>query len=540
MVALVLSLGVTSAFADTYSITIDNAVVGETYTVYKIFDVTYGGTAQNVGELPDAPAADNRSGHTAYTYTIDSTTSEWWSVIVGDDATADSDGVYTANGLVFTPTLPAGTYVVTEGTGFNAATFAALLNTNKTGKTPAATPVEAEAEEITINVNTAGAGYYFVDTSLGSLCSLDTTEPSATIREKNSKTTTDKTVKEDSTGEYGDKNDADVGDTVEFKTTVVIRAHQSNVILHDIMQTDKLAFNSNSVTVSSNVPEGKATILTGANIPDTNEYKDENGTKDTFAVKFDNAWTEGLSSDVTVTVTYTAVITKDAIVGLQENRGCDQGNDNRTSVTYGDSQRTSWDWTRTYTWELDVFKYTGDITNPTKLAGAEFEFARVTVVPGEGGNPDTESLETLSFVLTSAGDGTNPAVYKYGIDGTKTTKLVTPASGKIQIIGLDADTYKLTETKAPNGFNALMAPIDVVINSNTDGDPAPAEGALPQVATVSITQDGDATEQINVLNQSGSQLPSTGGIGTTIFYAVGGILVLAAIVLLITKKRMSD
>jgi hypothetical protein len=197
LVALVLSLGVANAFAENdYSITIDNAVKDETYTAYKIFDVTYSGDAGDVGNPPAAPAADNRSLHTAYTYTI-TNGSKWWNVIVGSAEADATTGVYTANGLTFTPTAPTGTYIVGATTTFDAAVFAVLLNNNKTGKDIAGTE-KATGASVTINVDPDVPGYYFVDTSLGSLCSLDTTEPSAIIREKNTRTTTDKTVKEDS------------------------------------------------------------------------------------------------------------------------------------------------------------------------------------------------------------------------------------------------------------------------------------------------------------------------------------------------------
>ena len=162
VVAFAESDGPAAPAAQSYSITIDNAVNGETYTAYKIFDVTYSGTNADPGTLPAAPNADPRHLSENYSYTI-TNSSEWWNVIVGS-ATADASGVYTANGLTFTPTSPTGTYIVEEATGFDAAALAALLNQNTTGKTAAASQT-ASGTTVTLDVTTAGAGYYFVDTS---------------------------------------------------------------------------------------------------------------------------------------------------------------------------------------------------------------------------------------------------------------------------------------------------------------------------------------------------------------------------------------
>jgi LPXTG-motif cell wall-anchored protein len=89
----------------------------------------------------------------------------------------------------------------------------------------------------------------------------------------------------------------------------------------------------------------------------------------------------------------------------------------------------------------------------------------------------------------------------------------------------------LTETNVPTGFNPIAGPITVII----------AEGGSVTYQMTGATDPSTATNSvIQVVNNQGSVLPSTGGIGTTIFYAVGGVLVLAAIILLVTKKRMSE
>ena len=108
-------------------------------------------------------------------------------------------------------------------------------------------------------------------------------------------------------------------------------------------------------------------------------------------------------------------------------------------------------------------------------------------------------------------------------DDTNTvTEIETDATGKFTIKGLDSDIYYLTETAAPAGYNKLAGPITIVIGE--DGK---------------TSVDNTVVDEVKVLNQAGSELPETGGMGTTIFYVLGSILVLGAAVLLITKKRMN-
>ena len=101
----------------------------------------------------------------------------------------------------------------------------------------------------------------------------------------------------------------------------------------------------------------------------------------------------------------------------------------------------------------------------------------------------------------------------------------------------DATDYFLYETKAPEGYNKLDKPVKFNITAQYNEDGSMVEKGYP---TVSIDGNASNTLSTNVINNVGSTLPSTGGIGTTIFYVVGVILMLGAGVLLVTKKRMSS
>ena len=110
----------------------------------------------------------------------------------------------------------------------------------------------------------------------------------------------------------------------------------------------------------------------------------------------------------------------------------------------------------------------------------------------------------------------------------------TPAEGKFTVSGLDADTYYLKEIVAPAGYNLLANPIEVTISTTTAND-ALTSSVTYKVDNTSATANPD----VKVLNQTGALLPETGGMGTTVFYLVGSLLVLVAVVLLVTRKKMS-
>ena len=140
--------------------------------------------------------------------------------------------------------------------------------------------------------------------------------------------------------------------------------------------------------------------------------------------------------------------------------------------------------------------------------------------------------------------GTDNKVSGWTTQESSASTLTSDSSGQFSIIGLDAGTYYLEETAAPDGYNRLSAPVTIVITAeykDTDGD-----GVKDTIDTLSATADSEdlatsiseGTVSATVENKSGATLPGTGGIGTTLFYIIGSVMILAAAVLLITKRRM--
>lgn len=446
------------AAGETGTITINHAVKGQTYTSYRVFD------------LESYNAQTN-----AYAYKINR---DWKTF-------AETEG---AKAYI---SLDDQDYVtwVGKATDARAAEFARLaLAYAKENKIAAIDSKKADADTVTFTG--LALGYYLIDTTTGTLCALDTTNPKADVEEKNTEPSVDKEVKENSTNQFGKNNDADIGDTIEFQATITAGDGAENYVLHDKM-SEGLAFNEGSVKVTLNgttVAADKYTFV--ANPTDGC----------TFEVRFTKAFCESLNAGDKVVVTYSATLTEDAVVAGP--------NKNETHISYGEngdleSQPSE---TKTYTWKVDILKYTGEKKTP--LADAEFKLQRVS---------DKKWATVVNGKITGWVD-----------KETEATTLKSDANGVIKIEGLDSGAYLLHETKAPAGYNKLKDSVAFTIAADL------SVGS----STLTYTGKSDPISQIEVENHTGPELPSTGGIGTTIFYVVGGLLMLGAVVVLVTRKKV--
>lgn len=479
-----------AAATGTGSITIENAVTNQTYKIYRILNLEY--------------HADTK----AYRYTANGA---WEDFILRENNNFKLDKETGA--VTWINTNPENNGTAIQQIANSAGKYAEYTpnNVQEDGS--------AKANGITLTFSNLPLGWYLVvsdlvDLDKGALCSIGTTDPNAVIREKNSKPTIEKEVYEGDT--LGYSNDAGIGDTVKFQTRIhVTDGNPTNYVLHDTM-SNGLKFNEKSVTVLlMRDPKTGGSNYSGNLTPGT-DYELVTSTSDTctFEIKF----LKPLKPYDYIQVDYSATVTSDAVIGTT-------GNDNKAVLTYGNnSTTTESSTTKTYVWEMGVRKFAnlgGDDTNHA-LADAEFQLYK----------KDGDTQKYAKFVETST-----TSVYKltgWTNNATEAAKVKTPANGNITFEGLDAGTYYLEETKAPTGYNKLTAPITVVISSTL-----PPTGGT---ASYTVTADGATTTDytVRVENKAGTELPSTGGIGTTIFYVVGGGLMVAAIVLLVTKKRMEN
>ena len=452
-------------------ITIENVTAGQTYKIYRILELeSYNATAES--------------------YAYKAATTEWKSFIESGDIN-DHYVTTDANGYV------------TWKDGANVGDFAqkALAyahNTSNNISNNGSKPVEEGSSTVTFD--NLDLGYYLVESSVGALCGLTTTNNEVTIAEKNGVPSVEKKVQEDSTSAWGKNNTADIGQIVNFQTTITAQLGAQNYVLHDKMNAG-LTFGGN-VTVTKN-----GTIVDAANYTLKKSTDSPATITDdcTFEIAFAQAFCNTLKANDQIIVTYFATLDDNA-VPKQEYM-------NETWLKYGENSETTHDTTITKTFELPVFKYTTKDSKETALAGATFTLSK-----------NRDGSEPINLVKTSEKNAPEDIyrVAKTG-DTDTVTEVTTPDSGKFTIKGLDADTYYLTETKQPDGYNKLSAPIKVVIGEDR---------------TITVNDQTPSVNEVKVENKTGSILPSTGGSGTTLIYILGAILVLGSSVVLITKKRM--
>ena len=474
---MVFALATTAFAADTNgSITITNPVGGQTYNAYLMFELE---------------SYNTETG--AYSYKITEDWREFVTTGAGKDYfTVDSQDYVT---------LKTGVTVENDSVAAANIAKAAVAYAAAKNLTPAATlPKDGSYTATGLTL-----GYYVVDSSLGALCGLTTTKPSATINEKNEVPTIDKVVKEDDGGAWGDSNTAQIGDTVEFKTTIHAKKGAQNYKLHDQMEAGLTLNKDSKDSIVVKVGETQLTKDTDYTVAFDVACKDKNGADATcdFEITFSNDYLATITADTDIVVTYTAVLNGDAEIA-------DATNDNDTVLDYGDNSHTEWDKTTTKTFMFDIIKTDSSLK---VLNGAKFELY------------DAQT-EGTKIALVKESDG----VYRVATAAEKSAEGFTSAvieAGKATVKGLDANTYWLEETEAPAGYNKLAGRVEVKIeNSN-----------LTTTMTGDTWAEGNGGVQIT--NKTGTELPSTGGVGTTTFYVLGSVLVLAAVVLLVTKKRMS-
>lgn len=340
-------------------------------------------------------------------------------------------------------------------------------------------------------------GYYVVGSTVGSLCELKTTNKEVTITDKNDTPTVEKKIvkyNEDHSKNLVDSNSANIGEEVVFKTTIDIKPGAKNYILHDKMDSHLrydciLQIHDNN---DNNIAADTGYVVKTTGLTDADCTFELSFTEAFYANNRDNIDTKKLNK---IYVYYQATVKDDAVV-KQEMK-------NNTYLTFGDNNTESnEDYTTTKTFEIPVFKYTG---TDTALAGAKFILST---------DPNcTDSTKTLKFKLNSDN--------KYRYDTNGTTELASLTDGMIHIEGIKAGTYYLKETEAPKGYNLLKT-----------------------IQKIEILEDGsiklngtENTGNVRVQNNKGSLLPSTGGMGTTLIYLIGGALVLGSGIVLANKKR---
>lgn len=498
---MALSLAVT-AFADestTYSITINNSTAGHTYEAYQIF----------TGDL-----ATNEAGNKVLSNIV------WGSGVSEAGQTALGDAA------AKTETLK---------TEADAKAFAKAV-------APYLTTAAGSANTVTDGkyvISGLAAGYYLVKDQDGSLIGdndsyteyiiqvvgnvtatpkSDVPEVQKKVKDINDSTDTTKT-------DWQDSADYDIGDSIPFQLKATLADNVSSyttykVVFHDTLSKG-LTYNKDAKVYIDGTETNGFTVTATVNADGTT----------TLTVSCDDVKALGAGNSSVITVEYTVKLNENAVLGSAGNPNEVyleySNNPNKSENGNNETGETPKDVVIVFTYKTIINKV--DSEN-APLTGAAFKLEKL--IKGKDGAA-----------------GTWTTVKEFTVDETTTS---------FTFSGLDDGQYKLTETKTPAGYNTID-PIYFVIeathdvtadaptlktlnayltdaNGNKQTEMKDGESVNIDLGTVDLTAGSITT---TVVNKSGSELPSTGGIGTTIFYVLGGVLVLAAVVLLVTKKRMS-
>ncbi len=534
-VVMMFVMSVTAMADTTYTITIDNTVAGHTYKAYQVFSGKI--TTETVNGTTESTLSD-----------ID-----WGSNVKGPDLLIKLKESEAQGGLgsIFGPTVVNAKDVAEALTKANPDAntmkkFAKIVNGYLTGDGTSSNPITNNSSKI-LNYQISGlaAGYYLVkDTDPSGNIKLDAytnyilkvagdvkVEPKSEVPSSEKKVQ-DKNDTEKTTTGWIDSADYDIGDDVPFKLTGTVAenygdftgAYEFNFVdqqsagLNEPENFEAKVVHGNTetviktgYTVSTKDQNNNFTGVFSVNFPNLKELRDKKN--NTIAVEAGDK----------IEVTYTSKLNANAIIGSG-------GNPNTMHLEYsnnpnGDQKGQTKDDT------VIVFTYKTVINKTDKdgkaLKGAEFALYKLT----KGGDIVAYKDNNGNDVKGTWG---NPLDYVEKDNADTTT---------FTFKGLDDGIYKLSETKTPDKFNSIDDIVFEVVARHDETSDAPTLTYLSgnplsgEISFTPIVSDGALTA--SVVNYAGSQLPETGGIGTTIFYVVGVVLMLGAGVLLITKRRMS-
>ncbi len=549
-----------TAFADEtssqYSITVSNtntsiSIAGKTFRAYKLFDVTYDG--------------DN------YSYTIADAFKDF-----SYQASAEAKAVSGQELIDYVATLAA------DSEALNTFAEAALKYATDHSIGAAKTATVAESSE-SATIGLDDPGYYLVagtatapeNQEITAACSLTTASPKAEVNVKADAPSVDKSIVKTSTDENGNSvnqsvksDNSAIGDTVKYQVTSKVPDmtgyEKYYFVLNDTMSAG-LTFKNDVV-----IKVGTTTLAKDTDYTVSSSVNESGVTSIEIIFKNFIQYKEQKGADITVS--YSATVNEHAVIGTT-------GNDNSVKLTYSNNPNTTDNGdpenpdkpgpdspkgttpeskTRTYVTELKLIKTDED---GNQLNGAEFDITGEaltnTVITEEVFKEDengtyyklkngsyTTTAPTIAEDETDNSDQYDGTTQKYKL--TKETRTITAGenvtyhvvvNGEATITGLAAGTYTIKETKAPAGYNLLGAAKEVTIEWN---EPAKDSTECTWTYTGTDKENDVCINQLTIVNESGAKLPSTGGIGTTLFYVIGGILVLGAAILLVTKKRMNS
>lgn len=431
-------------------------------------------------------------------------------------------------------------HVLTNAKDIDAATLTTALKANLTALETAAiekSSVTASGDPATATFEGLNAGYWFITSTTGTLVSLESFDAKEIVFDKNQIPDVDKVITDADTGTVEDEGktaDANIGDVITYNATVTAHKGSINLVFHDKMDEGLTFLPDEGITVTGgNITEDDYEIVySNANAATAADGDVKVG--DNITIRFHNSYLKGLTDDATLTIEYKAQINEDAVIGQTGNKntveldyGHTPGSEDDENSDGEPSKTTEEKSTTVYTWALALKKVND---KGADLAEAIFSLPFYVTADDESGN--------YTYAGTSKTDGA-------------VNSITTTDNGTITIKGVASGSYNFTETAAPAGYNKISGNITVeAVKTSESTTTTSITKYLDKDGNVVATeqQDGSTVTYTNsdipvgalsvVVNKAGAELPSTGGIGTTIFYVVGALLVIGAGVLLVTRRRM--
>lgn len=451
------------------SITVSNTTEGKTYNLYKVFDATYEG---------DKVAYTYDGSNSAFLAALQASTSPF--------SVNEYNGVYSVVRKENTADADVLNFIEdnTDKDNPDVNNFGSVVQT-----------LTGNGGEITFTG--LDFGYYFITSSLGTVVTVDSAVPNATVIDKNQETTVDKQESVDEVnwlyeGMGKVENPVPtqmVGLKVNYKLTGTVTQYIGKDQVTFLLFTDTL---SEGLTANQDV---KVTV-DGVEVSAEVNYNEQTTTIKLVTV--DSNLKPIYPSNAQYEITYSATVNEKAVDNVQNNE-----------VVLTDNNGNTIGKDRTEVVNYNIFLIKKDAKTGDVLAGAEFKLFTT----------ETGDVEIPVVLVSGTGDATSTENNVYRVatadeitKGETVETMVTGKTGVIEVKGFANGTYYFEETKAPAGYNRL-------------------EGRTP------ATVNGKNTAEIPVLNNSGSLLPSTGGIGTTIFYILGGILIVAGVAYFIVRRK---
>lgn len=510
-VIMVMSLMSTAFAADgEYSITINNKLNDHTYEAYQIFAGDLAKAAENDAAPGTNAVLSNIRWGTGVTCPADG-------IVIGKDA--DNNEIKSTNAAEVAEALADKDNSLTLD-----ALLAALTLTN----------VKATSTDKgdTYVIENLDPGYYLVKDQNGSLNGdhdaytsyiIEVVENS-TVNPKSAFPSVDKQVwdetgdaEEKATNGWGETADHAINESFQFKliATLPEDADFGKYDKYKVVFTDTMSDGITFESIASVTVDGITLNNTQYECTATAGKAGGSWTLTIANVKVDGV---NLNNGAIIEVVYNAHLNKDAVIGDQDD------NKNTVYLEYSNNPNANGENDLGKTPEDTVWVFTYMMKNTkTDGDGAKLADAVFAIKNAEGKYYGGVVNGVVTWVTSE-----NP------VNDDNVYKVTSNENGDFSVVGLDVGTYILTEIVTPAGFNTC-ADVEVVISAvheELNKDEAKT--------TITMTKDKEQATEIIVINQAGSTLPETGGIGTTIFYAIGGLLVLAAVVLLVTKKRMAD